>query len=128
MSKYEIEEEQFHMERSVVNDHFGDVQDFAVDTILNRKIKAVYFGARYHYMTYRGQVRAYMSKRKNRNFPLLILKGDQWELECHVNDWQNIIFKSNEIRLEDIGLYIVFSSPIWNLFQTFRKQVFKENE
>lgn len=108
----------------VDNEDFGDFLDFAVEAILLAPIQTIRLGDNYQYLKYTGKIKAYLSKRKNRNNKVLVLKGVGFELECSLHAWDMITIVPRLIRIESIGLDICFQKSI---LPEYKKWV-KEND
>jgi methionine synthase II (cobalamin-independent) len=113
--------DKYYKDETVFNEDYGEILDFAIKTILNKKIKTIRFGSNWQYLMYNGKVRAYLSKRKRRNQKSLIIKGDNLEIECLIEYWDEIVIKDNEISIEEVGLFFTFQNPIYKDYKKIKE-------
>lgn len=88
-----------------------------------KKIKEIRFGNHWQYFKYQGKVRAYLTKRKNRNNKSLMIKGNRFEVECLSEYWDKIKIRKNGIDIEEVGIYIDFQNSIWNEYKKVKKRI-----
>lgn len=122
------EDDKYFSDEVVSNEQFWGYHELALKLLESKTIKLIQFGAHFQYATFTGAVKVFYEKRPNRNDKSLILKNDNWELECNPNMWKCIQFKPREILLEDEGLFIEFRESIWNEYQELKKKLEAKDE
>ena len=123
-----MKKDKYFKEDLVYNEEFGKILDFAIDTIINKKIKTIRFGNHYQYFKYTGDVKAYLSKRKNRNQKSLIIKSNDFEIECLTEYWDEIKIRKDGIDIEEVAVYIDFQNPIWSDYKKLKVVGLKNEE
>jgi len=118
-----LKEDKYFKEDMQYNEEFGDILDFAIKTIKTKKIKELRFGNHWQYFRYTGKLRVYESKRKNRNQESLIIKGNEFEVECLTEHWDEIVIRNKGIDIKEVGIFIDFKNPIWNEYNKVRNRI-----
>jgi len=123
-----MSEDKYFKNDVVFNEQFGHALDFAIETILKNKIKKIDFCHDCQYLTYTGKVKTYLSKRKNRNHKSLIIKSDNFEIECLTEYWDEIKIKKDGIDIQEVGLFFTFEESIWKDYQTSIKKSWRDGD
>lgn len=105
------------------NEEFGDILDFAINSIIKNKIKVLRFGNHWQYFKYSGKLKAYQIQKKSRNQKSLIIKGNEFEVECLTEYWDEIVIRKTGIDIEEVGIYIDFQTSIWNEYKQLKKKM-----
>ena len=106
-----IEDDKYFRGKWVDNESFGTLIDFIIKIIKHKKIKEVRFGDKYQYLTYTGNVKVSLAKRKNM-CNIINLYDMNFLLECNFSQWDEIRVRDDGIDIENIGLYIDFEKSI----------------
>lgn len=118
-------DDKYWKEEMKYNESFGEILDFALKTILNKKIKQIRFGNECQFMKYTGEIKAKLLHRKqnNGNDKSLVLKGKDFELQCLLNYWDEIAIRNKGIDIEEVGIYIDFQNPILEEYNKVKKNL-----
>jgi hypothetical protein len=99
------------------NEQFGVILEIAIKLLKTKTLKSIALGTNYQYVTYKGPVNVYWSKRVRHNNKSLVFKGENFELESNPSAWEEIEFKDKEILIDDVGLYFTFDKSIRKHFE-----------
>lgn len=118
-----MKEEKYFKDEMKYNEEFGDILNFVIDLIIKNNIKVLRFGNHWQYFKYSGKLKAYEIQRKNRYQKSLVIKGDDFEVECLTEYWDEIVIRKNGIDIEEVGIYIDFQTSIWDRYKQLKKKM-----
>ncbi len=116
-------ENAYRKEHWTFNDKFKPIHDSLMKLLIKGTIplKKIRFGFQCHFceIDCRDSIKIFWRYSKHRmNYPKIVFKVKNFEIEADQNNWDEIIIKKKEIDVETKGggIYFVFTKPVDKLF------------